>query len=1001
MSRYREVVSDARVDLSPGRTVAIVPAFRRADTVGATVAALREHVDRVVVVDDGSGDDTAVEARGAGADVVELAVNAGKGAAVAAGIAAAPAAQVYLLIDSDVGASARPESLKALLGPVVAGECDMTVGVLPAAGGKGGFGLIKRLSRGAIRRACGLDVVAPLSGQRAVRGELLRSLILAERFGLEVGLTIDAVRAGARVAEVPIEMDHRHTGRSVAGFSHRARQGRDILRALVPRVSTAGQRMGVIGVAAALAALVMLWSGANWEASSRPLPAANQRVVVLGAPGLSLANFDDPELPALQALVRQGAFGAASVRTVSGGPNPTEAYASMGASARVRASRDLANQVVAVSEPLNANANANANNGVVVDGATVLEQRTGVAPAITPESVLVLSLPAAENANARNHVPNTPGALGDALHDAGLRTAIVGVADRRSATTGFVSRSRPGAFALVDRSGTVDMGVVESERLLIDDPLAPGGWRSDPSLTVAAVVEMLDAGAAVVVADPGDFDRLAATTGSMTPDAVSAARRAALERLDATVALLREELADDTALIVMGVTPRPGAWRLTPTALVSSGVGPATLHSPATRRSGLVTITDVAPTVLSLVGAEIPKEMIGSPWRFEDREADIGSLRILDRDAAFRERIYFPIVLAYIIGQAALYLLLMAVIGRLGGIGRAEAVARWTVLAVAAFPVATFLLRLVPDLPRGGSAGAVAVLVGMCGLIATIALRCKRGPVAPLGFVCGLTVAVTVVDIATGGRLQVASLLGYSPHTAGRFFGIGNTAFAVLTASALIWACAHVAQAPRKREAVFTAACVLGIVALVDGAPSLGSDVGGILTMVPIFALTIWALAGRRISWRSVVVAIGAMAVLLAIATAVDLLRPAADRTHLGRFVSDIANGDDSTFVTTLQRKLATNVRVFTRSIWTWTVPIIAIFGLFLIVWDRRTRALLPARSPYRIATVSVLAAGLLGFAVNDSGVVVTALVLVYVAPFLTLLALDEKPAPSTTITSG
>jgi hypothetical protein len=163
---------------------------------------------------------------------------------VGAGVAASPDATVYLLLDADIGATAG--SARALLGPVLADEADLTIGVLPGARGRGGFGAVKRFSRWGIRRACGFRAEAPLSGQRAVRAELLRAIDPAPRFGLEVGMTIDAVRRGARVLEVPVTMEHRHTGRRLSGFAHRGRQGADVVRALWPRLR-AGHRTPLAG----------------------------------------------------------------------------------------------------------------------------------------------------------------------------------------------------------------------------------------------------------------------------------------------------------------------------------------------------------------------------------------------------------------------------------------------------------------------------------------------------------------------------------------------------------------------------------------------------------------------------------------------------------------------------------------------------------------------------------------------------------------------------------
>jgi hypothetical protein len=216
--------------------VALVAAKNRADTVGTTAAALvaLPRVESVVVVDDGSTDDTATVAAAAGAKVIRLPCNVGKGGAVAAGVAATPHADVYLLVDADVGPTAA--GTDTLLRPVLDGDADMSVAVLPGAGRRGGFGLVRTLAGAGIARACGFRARAPLSGQRAVTAGLLRGVDLAPRFGLETALTIDAVRAGARVIEIDVALEHRHTGRTLAGFAHRAGQGRDIVMALAPRL---------------------------------------------------------------------------------------------------------------------------------------------------------------------------------------------------------------------------------------------------------------------------------------------------------------------------------------------------------------------------------------------------------------------------------------------------------------------------------------------------------------------------------------------------------------------------------------------------------------------------------------------------------------------------------------------------------------------------------------------------------------------------------------------
>jgi glycosyltransferase involved in cell wall biosynthesis len=217
------------------RVTALVAARDEASRIGATVSALREldGVAEVAVVDDGSRDETAPRALGAGATVFRLDRARGKGRALEGALRRLPPADVWLLADGDLGESAG--ALAAVLEPVLMGEADVAIAVFPPGEG-GGLGLVKRAAARAIRRLAGLEVREPLSGQRALTAEALAAVRpLAGGFGVETAMTIDAARARLRVLEVPAGLTHRPTYRDLAGFAHRGRQGWDILRAVVPR----------------------------------------------------------------------------------------------------------------------------------------------------------------------------------------------------------------------------------------------------------------------------------------------------------------------------------------------------------------------------------------------------------------------------------------------------------------------------------------------------------------------------------------------------------------------------------------------------------------------------------------------------------------------------------------------------------------------------------------------------------------------------------------------
>jgi glycosyltransferase involved in cell wall biosynthesis len=216
------------------KVVALVAAYEESAWIAATVSAVQGLADEVVVVDDGSKDATSALALVAGATVLRASRRRGKGRAIEEALERLPPAGVWLLVDGDL------EETASRLGPLVdavrEGSSDVAIAAFPKLGG-GGFGMVKRAAARLIRTACGFDAREPLSGQRALTASALAAVRpLAPGFGVEVGMTIDAVRAGLRVIEIPIEgLSHRPTGRGVRGFAHRARQGADILAAVATR----------------------------------------------------------------------------------------------------------------------------------------------------------------------------------------------------------------------------------------------------------------------------------------------------------------------------------------------------------------------------------------------------------------------------------------------------------------------------------------------------------------------------------------------------------------------------------------------------------------------------------------------------------------------------------------------------------------------------------------------------------------------------------------------
>lgn len=229
----------------PQSVAVVIPAKDEADRICATVrtAAQIPHVDLVVVVDDGSRDETSRLAREAGAEVVRHAVNKGKAAAMQTGAAAVAVrerglgtpARALLFIDADLEETAA--NTAPLVEPVLAREADMTIAVLPTqrtAGG--GRGFVVNLSRKGIVQATGWTPTQPLSGMRCLtRAAFEAARPLARGWGVETALTIDLLQQGLRVLEVPCDLQHRVSGAGTRAQLHRARQYKDVALALAAR----------------------------------------------------------------------------------------------------------------------------------------------------------------------------------------------------------------------------------------------------------------------------------------------------------------------------------------------------------------------------------------------------------------------------------------------------------------------------------------------------------------------------------------------------------------------------------------------------------------------------------------------------------------------------------------------------------------------------------------------------------------------------------------------
>ncbi len=702
-------------------------------------------------------------------------------------------------------------------------------------------------------------------------------------------------------------------------------------------------------------ALLLVVAGATAGSPASAAPEGGvRRILVLSLPTTTWSDLDGRGLSNLDGLLDEAAIADLSLRGVGRRTTAGDGYTTIGAGTRARGASSVDGLAFEVDEVLGP-----------TSVAEIVTERGGNPPA---DGIVSLATPDLIRINDELPYDATVGALADTLDEAGWSRAVVANADG-SASVGVASRSRTAVLALADADGVVPEGEV-GEDLLMTDPDAAYGVGLDLDRVVEAV-EGSWRDQAVVLVEASDLARADAlrATGAEADAVVDYAYR----RTDELVGRLLE-LVDPTRDAVLVVAPqhRAGEPQLTVAALAAPGVDAGYLRSATTRRDGFVTLTDIGPTIVDLAGAEVPETMEGTPFEGVEGGGSPASRRstLADADEAarFRDRLVAPVSEVVVLTSLGLWVLAVLASGRWRtrrGVGPATS---FLALALLGLLPATYLMGALPAERWGIGAWWAIALTMAVGLAFLESRLARRHPLDPLAAGLAVLVGVLVVDVVTGARLQLNTVFGYSPIVGGRFAGLGNLAFGQLAAGGILLAGLLRLRLGGRRGQGAALAVLVGVL-VVDGVPFWGSDVGGALTMVVVVGVTAMILAGRRVGVRALVAwAVTSVAVVSALA-ALDLARPAAERTHLGRLAARIGDQGLDALGTVVGRKLGANLSVLTSSVWALMLPVVLGF-LAWMVW-RGPTLLAQVRLDLREFLPGLALAAVLGFALNDSGIAV------------------------------
>lgn len=751
----------------------------------------------------------------------------------------------------------------------------------------------------------------------------------------------------------------------------------------------------LLATAALLAAFAAAWLPAP-SASAQP-PA--ERVVIVLAPYLTWDDVTPTSTPTIWSLAKRGAVGDINARSRTRDPvesaSPLEGALTISAGAW------------AVPDFTAAAAYNTDEDYEVGDAAEAFRRTTG--NQVGDNRIVFLGMPITQRTNEERSFAAVLGTLGGAIVAEGGSTAAVGNSDV-GYVTGEQRRVRPAALAAMSQDGLVALGDV-SIRLLQEDPNAPFGIETDlkafgRALSAVDKATAEAGGPALVVLDAGDAYRATKFEPQVTPEIAEAQRLSALGTLDEVVRFADERFGDGVVMVVSQASGDPATGR-------TDGLGPIVIAgrgweglvtSSSTQRPGLVTNLDVTASVLSMLGIERPVQVLGNEITLvgapESLDTRIASLQAMNRTAVSVDAAK-PGVLNTFVIVTVLSLVLAAVVLVRSRHWSARAVRWWVaalrmaLLLVLSVPVSSWLmfawLRW-PGTPAAAVWGLLATTaVVWAGAIALWRYTPVRVPVAVLSL---FTAAVLLVDQWLGAPASFTNSFGYSPLLAARFYGIGNEAAAILFGASVVGIALLFDQWPDA--AATTGGKRIGlpllgaVVVLTAAAPFWGANVGVAIWGVAGFGLAVVLMNGHHVSAKTVFWLMLVVAAVIAAFAAIDLFG-GGQQTHLARALTSAQQGGVAELWQIVARKAETNARVLTRTNWAYILVATLGFLAFMRWRPQGDFAETLAENPdFGDAITVSLIAGLVAYFTEDSGIVIPALIVLYVGVGIVWLMLDR-----------
>lgn len=618
--------------------------------------------------------------------------------------------------------------------------------------------------------------------------------------------------------------------------------------------------------------------------------------------------------------------------------------------------------------------------GIDDNTGSVYERRTG--KKISENGIINLDINKLIIQNLEGEYGSIPGILGKTLGENGYKTALIGKGDITDV------QLTPAGLIAMDLDGYIHSGDV-SDRLIKKDSTRPFGLKTDYELLLDRFKEEY-LNSNLIVIETGDTMRLERYRENLYPKIYEEHKVNILNEIDDFICNIVKNLnkKDDKLIIV---TPYPSGeaaskgGRLTPLIIYEGNDKEQVLYSKTTRRGGIVGNVDVAPTVLSYFNLTTDK-MTGRVLQSISQQDNLNHIHSLNKRITNTSTQRFRVLYSF-----AIYQIITSVLALVLIIFKNSLSIKWhkyISLALIGNMVAPLTLLLIPLFGVTNIIVTYLLLLTITiAIISAVHLVSGGNSLNVILYTMFLLVFGLLFDIISGQNLIKNSLLGYDPILGARYYGIGNEYMGILIGAVLMLTTVLMEKHYVNK---YVSIIFYGLVVVIVGFPGLGANVGGTITAVFAFLFVSIRLLGKKVNFKGLIYISLAVIFVVSSMALIDLF-VVENKSHLAGAISQIISNGPIVMYQIIIRKISMNLRIIGVTIWSKVLlSAIVVLGILFykpIGWFRRISIKYPKLA---LGWSGIIVACIIGFAVNDSGIVAAATSIIFLTSTMLYLIIED-----------